>query len=47
MFNTRWAPALLLVALHAGAQSPVYKCEQQGKISYASIPCAGGCIARQ
>lgn len=34
--------ALLLAPSHAGAQSAIYKCEQDGKVSYSSAPCSGG-----
>jgi hypothetical protein len=42
MLNIYVASALLLMPLLASAQSPVYKCEAEGKISYASVPCPGG-----
>lgn len=33
--------SLLLVAAHAGAAPPVYRCETAGKVSYSDSPCVG------
>lgn len=33
--------SLLLVATHAGAAPPVYRCETAGKVSYSDSPCVG------
>lgn len=39
--NLLLAIPLLLVAAHAGAAPPVYRCETAGKVSYSDSPCVG------
>jgi hypothetical protein len=42
MFQYWMTAALLLLSLHASADSTVYRCNSGGKISYGSVPCVGG-----
>ncbi len=42
MFKNVMTAALLLVILHASAHTKVYRCDNGGKVSYASVPCADG-----
>jgi hypothetical protein len=47
MVHCFYTAALLLVSLHAAAQSAVYRCDSGGKISYGSVPCVGGTALAQ